>query len=159
MDIKEASKTLKLSYLRENHEEILEEAKNLKLSNREFLELYLEREIEKRQNNGITRRIKNAKFTNKKFIEDFDKSKYSLEINNKFEYLEKLKFIDNKENLILIGTPGCGKTHYATALGIKACIKGKTVLFTSVPNLVIELQEAMSKSQITNYKRDLKNMT
>lgn len=47
MDIKEASKTLKLSYLRENHEEILEEAKNLKLSNREFLELYLEREIEK----------------------------------------------------------------------------------------------------------------
>lgn len=153
MDIREASKILKLSYLRENHEEILEEAKNLKLSNREFLELYLEREIEKRQNNGITRRIKNAKFTNKKFIEDFDKSKYSLEINNKFEYLEKLKFIENKENLILIGTPGCGKTHYATALGIKACIKGKTVLFTSVPNLVIELQEAMSKSQITNYKK------
>ncbi|KAF1124193.1 ATP-binding protein [Streptococcus agalactiae] len=153
MDIKEASKTLKLSYLRESYEEILEESRNLKLSNREFLELYLEREIEKRQNNGITRRIKNAKFTNKKFIEDFDKSKYSLEINNKFEYLEKLKFIDNKENLILIGTPGCGKTHYATALGIKACIKGKTVLFTSVPNLVIELQEAMSKSQITNYKK------
>lgn len=153
MDIKEASKTLKLSYLRENHEEILEEAKTLKLTNREFLELYLEREIEKRQNNGITRRIKNAKFTNKKFIEDFDKSKYSLEINNKFEYLEKLKFIDNKENIILIGTPGCGKTHYATALGIKACMNEKSVLFTSVPNLVIELQEAMSKSQITNYKK------
>lgn len=153
MNIKEASKTLKLSYLRENHEEILEEAKNLKLTNREFLELYLERELERRQNNGITRRIKNAKFTNKKFIEDFDKSKYSLEINNKFEYLEKLKFIDNKENIILIGTPGCGKTHYATALGIRACMNEKTVLFTSVPNLVIELQEAMSKSQITNYKK------
>lgn len=153
MDIKEASKTLKLSYLRENHEEILEEAKNLKLTNREFLELYLERELERRQNNGITRRIKNAKFTNKKFIEDFDKSKYSLEINNKFEYLEKLKFIDNKENIILIGTPGCGKTHYATALGIRACMNEKSVLFTSVPNLVIELQEAMSKSQITNYKK------
>lgn len=153
MDIKEASKTLKLSYLRENHEEILEEAKNLKLTNREFLELYLEREIEKRQSNGITRRIKNAKFTNKKFIEYFDKSKYSLEINNKFEYLENLKFIENKENVILIGTPGCGKTHYATALGIKACMNEKSVLFTSVPNLVIELQEAMSKSQITNYKK------
>lgn len=153
MNIKEASKTLKLSYLRENHEEILEEAKKLKLTNREFLELYLERELERRQNNGITRRIKNAKFTNKKFIEDFDKSKYSLEINNKFEYLEKLKFIDNKENIILIRTPGCGKTHYATALGIRACMNGKSVLFISAPNLVIELQEAMSKSQITNYKK------
>ena len=63
-------------------------------------------------------------------MEDFDKSKYSLELNKKFEYLETLKFVDNKENIILIGTSGCGKTHYATALGIKACIVGKNVLFT-----------------------------
>lgn len=86
-------------------------------------------------------------------MEDFDKSKYRLELNKKFEYLETLKFVDNKENIILIGTSGCSKTHYATALGIKACIVGKNVLFTSVPNLVIELQEAMSKNQITSYKK------
>ena len=48
--------------------------------------------------------------------------------------------------------------HYATVLGIKVCIAGKNVLFTSVPNLVIELQEAMSKNQITNYKKNLKNI-
>lgn len=72
------------------------------------------------------------------------------------EYLETLKFVDNKENIILIGTPKCGKTHYATALGIKECIAGKNVLFTSFPNLVIELQEAMSKNQITNYNKKLK---
>lgn len=153
MNIKEISSELKLSYLRECYEELLEEALNLKLSNKEFLLLYLEREYERRKNNGVSRRIRYAKFTNKKFLEDFNKTKYSLDLNKKFEYLEKLKFIDNKENIILMGTPGCGKTHYATALGIKACIEGKNVLFTSVPNLIIELQESMSKNQLTLYKR------
>lgn len=153
MDIKEITKILKLSYLRENYENIIEEGENLKLTNREFLNLYLEREIERRENNGITRRIKNAKFINKKFLEDFDKSKYSKEINDKFTYLEKLTFIENKENIILIGTPGSGKTHYATGLGIKACMHGKNVLFTTVPNLIIEIQESMSRSELTYYKR------
>ena len=153
MNIKEASNILKLSYLRESYEDLIEESSNLNLSNEDFLKLFLEREVERRKNNGIARRIRNAKFINKKFLEDFDKTKYSLELNKKFEYLETLKFIDNKENIIMIGTPGCGKTHYATALGIKACMTGKNLLFTSVPNLVIELQEAMSKNQITNYKR------
>lgn len=153
MNIKEASNILKLSYLRESYEDLIEESSNLNLSNEEFLKLFLEREVERRKNNGIARRIRNAKFINKKFLEDFDKTKYSLELNKKFEYLETLKFIDNKENIIMIGTPGCGKTHYATSLGIKTCMKGKNVLFTSVPNLVIELQEAMSKNQISNYKK------
>ena len=86
-------------------------------------------------------------------MEDFDKSKYSLELNKRFEYLETLKFVDNKENIILIGTPGCGKNHYATDLGINACIVGKNVLFPSVPSLIIELQEAMNKNQITSYNK------
>lgn len=153
MDIIEITNTLKLSYLRENYEAILEEGENLKLSNREFLNLYLEREVERRKNNGINRRIRNAKFVNKKFLEDFDKSKYTKDLNDKFTYLEKLSFIENKENVILIGTPGCGKTHYATGLGIKACIHGKNVLFTTVPNLIIEIQESMSRSELTYYKR------
>ena len=52
-----------------------------------------------------------------------------------------------------MGTPGCGKTHYATALGIRACMNEKNVMFSSVPNMVIELQEAMSRNQVTVYKR------
>jgi DNA replication protein DnaC len=48
---------------------------------------------------------------------------------------------------------GAGKTHYSIGLGIKACLNGKSVLFKSVPNLIIELKEAMSMSQLTSYKR------
>ena len=71
----------------------------------------------------------------------------------KFEQLETLNFIENKENIILIGTPGSGKTHYSIGLGIKACLEGKSVLFVSVPNLIIELKEAMSQNRLNQYKR------
>ena len=46
-----------------------------------------------------------------------------------------------------------GKTHYATALGMKACLENMKVLFISVPNLIIELKEAMSHNKITRYKK------
>ena len=66
MEIKEACKILKLSYLRESYEDLIEESSNLNLSNEDFLNLFLEREVEKRKNNGIARRIRKAKFINNK---------------------------------------------------------------------------------------------
>lgn len=74
MNIKEISNELKLSYLRECNGILLEEVSNLGLSNEEFLLLYLERKLEIRKNNGVTRRIRYTKFVNKKFLEDFDKN-------------------------------------------------------------------------------------
>ena len=71
----------------------------------------------------------------------------------KFEELETLEFIRNKENIILIGTPGAGKTHYSIALGTAACMKGHSVLFASIPNLVVELKETMSNNQLSSYRK------
>ena len=93
----------------------------------------------------------------KKYLADFDRAKYAHEFERKFTEFETLNFISNKENIILIGTPGAGKTHYATALGIAACLKSHSVLFVSVPNLIIELKEAMSSHQITIYHRKFEN--
>jgi len=152
MTIKEMAKNLKLSYLY-NCEEVLTEAKQLKLTNEEFLKTLLEREIQQRKNNGIIKRLREAKFPLKKYLEDFDKSKYDKDLVDKFEMLETLDFIRTKENIILIGTPGAGKTHYAIGLGIKACMKGLSVLFASTPNLIIEIKEAMSQNALTTYKK------
>ena len=79
-------------------------------------------------------------------------SHFKEDIKKKFKELETLDFIESKENVILMSNPGMGKTHYASALGIKACLENKKVLFISVPNLIIELKEAMSQNQITRYK-------
>lgn len=150
--IQTLSRELKLSYLQMHVDVLLSEANQLNLTHKEFLECYLERELEQRKNNGIQRRLRSAKFPINKHLEDFDRSKYKNEFRSTFDALETLEFIHKKENLILIGTPGCGKTHYSIALGMKAITQGCSVLFVSVPNLVIELREALSKHQLNVYK-------
>jgi DNA replication protein DnaC len=149
----ELGRSLKLSYIQSNSEDLIKESNHTSPSYEEFLELYLSREVECRRNNGIKRRLRSAKFPVNKYLEDFDRSKYKSEFRAKFDELETLRFIENKENIILMGSPGSGKSHYGTALGIKAILEGKTALFVSVPNLVIELREALSKHQLNVYKR------
>lgn len=151
--IKEQSSLLRLSYTRQCTEEILKEAKQLKYNHHDFLEDLLSKEVEHRRSNGIKSRVRGARFPQKKYLEDFIVSRFNKEIRDKFEELETLDFIRNKENVILMSNPGMGKTHYATALGMKACLENMKVLFISFPNLVIELKEAMSKNQITQYKK------
>ena len=153
MNIKEMCGILKLSYIGNNYEEEIIEAKQTNLEFEDFLTKILRQEMIQRKENGILKRIREAKFPYKKYLEDFDRKIYKKEFEAEFKELETLNFIDKKENIILIGTPGAGKTHYAIALGIKACMEGKSVLFASVPNLIIELKEAMSKSQLSVYKR------
>lgn len=153
MLIKEMASKLKLPYIKENHESIIKQATQTSMAYDEFLLSILENEYELRKSNGIARRLRLAKFPIKKYLEDFDRSKYIVELRKKFNDLETLQFIEKKENIILIGAPGVGKTHYSIGLGVNACLQGKSVLFKSVPNLIIELKEAMSSSQLTSYKR------
>lgn len=150
--IKELSKDLRLSYIRKNYDEHLQIAKQTNQDHEEFLQKLLLNERNQRRNNGIKRRIRLAKFPQKKFLEDFEVSHFKEDIKKKFKELETLDFIESKENVILMSNPGMGKTHYASALGMKACLENKKVLFISVPNLIIELKEAMSQNQITRYK-------
>ncbi|MDI9412881.1 MAG: IS21-like element helper ATPase IstB [Bacillota bacterium] len=153
MDITKLAYELRLPYIRENHKMLLDEANHTKMGYQEFLQTLLEHEFIQRKENGIKNRLRNARFPTKKYLEDFDPSKYGTEIRAKFKELNTLDFITAKENIILIGSPGSGKTHYATALGIKACMEAMNVLFVSVPNLIIELKEAMSLNQLNTYKR------
>lgn len=151
--IRENAKTLKIGYLNANMESFIKEMKELAKEPEEVIEELLEREVIKRRENGILRRIKNAKFTNKMYLEDFKKEDYPTEVRRKLKTLETLEFMDKNENIILIGSPGCGKTHFATALGLKACMEGKTVYFTTVPNLILETKENLSRNGLMNYKK------
>lgn len=157
MQVKELAIELKLPYIKENYQSLINEAIHTKMEYSDLIITLLEREFELRKQNGVRNRLHTAKFPIKKYLEDFDRSKYDAGFKKKFDELETLQFIQNKENIILIGSPGSGKSHYATGLGIKACLQGKTVLFTSVPNLIIELKEAMSLNQLNSYKKKFEN--
>jgi DNA replication protein DnaC len=153
MGIKELAANLKLPYIRDNWQQFADEARQTKQDYAAFIESLFEREWQRRLENGQARRIKEAKFPIKKYLVDFKRDKYDDVFRPKFEELETLEFIKNKENIILIGTSGAGKTHYSIALGIAACMAGKNVLFASVPNLVTELKETMSNNQMSSYRK------
>jgi|SRR5690554_2791347 len=113
MKINELAFELKLPYIRQNFQMLLDEANHTKMSYQEFLQTVLEQEVILRKENSLKTRLRRAKFPIKKYLEDFDTSKYVAEIRAKFDELSTLEFISNKENIILVGSPGCGKTHYA----------------------------------------------
>ena len=54
----------------------------------------------------------------------------------------KGEYLDKRENLILVGASGTGKTHLATALGMAACLAGKKVRFSRMTELITTLIEA-----------------
>jgi len=65
------------------------------------------------------------------------------------------EYIENRESVIFIGQPGTGKTHLATALGIKACQMGKKVRFFRVSELITQLLEAREEKQLLRMKKSL----
>jgi len=152
MDIKELTGPLQLAYIGRNFDLLVEEATHTKMSHTKFMIGALAKELEQRTGNRVQRRIKEARFPYRKYLVDLDLDEYEDDIRSEIEELASLDFIDVKENVILIGNSGRGKTHLAIGLGIAACLADKRVLFTNVPNLVIELKEAMSRNAVTAFR-------
>ncbi|TPR56910.1 IS21-like element helper ATPase IstB [Enterococcus sp. OL5] len=153
MSINTLTKHLKLSHIRKNYPQAIQEALNLSESYEEFLEKLLQAEFENRKSNRIQRLITGSKLSNRVTFDDYLTAHLDPKLRKKITELKELRFIEQKENLILIGNSGVGKTYLANTLGMEAYLAGKSVLFISIPNLVIELKEAMSANQLTYYKR------
>lgn len=93
-------------------------------------------------------RIKMAHFPFKKTLEEFDFS-FQPSIDKKtINTLASLKFIYNKENVILLGPPGVGKTHLAIALGIEALRGRIPVYFITAAEILQKLRKAMQDGEL-----------
>jgi len=108
--IQELASLLKLTYTRDNAEDLIKQAQRTGQDMHSFLTMLLTAETERRAGNGNTRRIREAHFPIKKYLVDFDRGRYDAAFLPKFQELETLKFIENKENIILIGTSGAAQT-------------------------------------------------
>lgn len=120
-----------------------------------FLLQLAERELLDREARAAERRLKAARFPSLKTLENFDfKAQPSL---NKLlvNQLMRGEYIVQRESIILIGQPGTGKTHLATAFGIKACQMGKKVRFFRVCDLITQLLEAREEKQLLRMKKSL----
>jgi len=152
MNVKELTAPLQLAYIGRHFEQLVKEAVHTRMPHGEFMMDALSKELEQRKGNRVQRRIKEARFPCRKHLVDLDLDEYGDDVRGEIEELAHLDFITDKENVVLIANSGRGKTHLAIGLGIAACLADKRVLFTNVPNLVIELKEAMSRNAVTAFK-------
>lgn len=110
-----------------------------------FLTGIMELALKERRNRKVERLIKRAKFPSAKTLEGYDFSPITFPEGLDREDLLSLDFIEKKENLLLIGAVGTGKTHLSIALGVKACIKGYDVKFYRTVDLANELMDKYRK--------------
>ena len=121
----------------------------------EFLATALRTEITTREENRKARLVKRAKFPIYKTFEGYEYRCVKLPPALTREELENVSFIDAKQNLVLYGPVGIGKTHMAIAAGVNACMKGYKVRFFTVTELVLKLAEARRTGTLERFRRDL----
>ncbi len=146
-------KELRISGIRNNLKEKIDEANRENKTYEDFLCDIFKRAYDVRKENGRKNRIRNAKFPYKKYIEDLVIEDLPSDARNKLKVLNSLEFIENGQNVILAGNPGTGKTHMAIGLGIKACNKGYKVLFTTVASLINQLKESRSEKSLRTMEK------
>jgi len=146
-------KKLKMPQAAKTYESLAREAGDNNLSYEEYLLGVLEQEIHQRENNRIQRGIKQAAFPVIKTLENFDfKAIPSL---NKPRVLKLMQgeYIRKKENIILVGSSGVGKTHIAIALGYEACRQGLRVKFYTAAGLINELLAAQQEYRLNRLEK------
>lgn len=114
----------------------------------QFLLSLLEAEKQFREENRRKSQVRRAGFPQLKYLEDLNRKQLPEDIAIVLPELESLEFITKAQNVVLAGNPGTGKTHIAIGLGIKACLKGYSVLFTSVPHLLTQIRECQSEKRL-----------
>jgi DNA replication protein DnaC len=146
-------KKLKMPQAAKVYESMAREAANNNLDYEEYLLGVLEQEIHQRENNRIQRGIRQAAFPVIKTLENFDfKVIPSL---NKPKVLKLMQgdYIRKKENIILVGSSGVGKTHIAIALGYEACRQGLRVKFYTAAGLINELLAAQQEYRLSRLEK------
>ena len=146
--IEEMLRSFRLIDIIDNLEDQIKVAVDKNLSHREFLENLLNIERLGKKERLKNRNIKSARFEKIVTLEEFDFS-FQKSINmNQIKELGTLKFMEKKENIILIGPNGVGKSHISSAIGLKACEEGKRVLFTTATVLVDDLERAYKENKL-----------
>ena len=139
---------LKLSGIRDQLDNLLDEAARANLSARETLMLLCEREIARKDHRRIDMALKLAHFPAVKELAGFDFDAQPSVDPKQIRDLAAARWIANGENVLLLGPPGVGKTHLGIALGREAILAGYTVQFTTAMALVAGLVKAQAEKRL-----------
>ena len=144
---------MNLLFMRDHFEELAGKAAEGQWSHVDYLTRLVQGEADRRQDRSRLQRIKNAHFPVIKTLDQFDFT-WPGKINRlAVQNLFRLKFIEDKGNVILVGTVGLGKSHLATALGYAAADAGYTVRFTTAIDAINKLSAAQAAGRFASELR------
>jgi len=151
-------KQLRLPAVGRHYQEVARQAVQGNFSYEAFLLALVELEAQQREENAHQKRLRMARFPVLKSLDQFDFT--ALPSLNKARVLDLAQgsYLDKRENLILMGNSGTGKTHLATALGLLACQQGRKVRFFTAAGLINLLTEAQAGLRLSHLERSLSQM-
>jgi DNA replication protein DnaC len=135
---------LKLPVIRRNALDLSRQAAREGWDPLRYLSRLIEMEARSRHDKAAARRVRAARFPVLKTLDNFDWHWPKKIARQAIESLLEGRFIESKENVILLGNPGLGKTHLATAIGYAAALAGRSVLFANTIEVVHRLQAAVA---------------
>ena len=135
----------KMEMLRLNHtsgllSELLDEATRSKVSALEFLEKVVTLEVQAREESRISTSLKVSGLPKGMHLDNFDYLFQPSVEKSKIEHLALCDFVRQRENVLLFGQPGVGKTHLAVALGVRAIELGYSVIYYTMEELLLQLK-------------------
>jgi DNA replication protein DnaC len=151
-------KRLKLPAILRFYQELARQAVEANQTYEGYLLALVEAEVQQRDENAHKKRIKTARFPVLKTLDQFDFSAVATLNKAKVLGLAQGDYIEKKENLVLMGNSGTGKTHLAVALGVCACQGGKNVRFYTAAGLINQLMECQAALRLSQLERSLSRM-
>lgn len=148
--------TERLSGILQSLDERLKYANDKSLSYVQLLDLLFEDEANSRASNNLKKRLHKAKFPADKTIEGFDFAAQPSIDKRRINDALTCQFIEQKQNIVFIGTPGTGKSHLSIAIAKNAVLKGYRALFTTVTDLLNKLHTAKADN---SYHKKLEDYT
>jgi len=123
-----------------------------------YLLRLVERELLDREKRAAERRIKDAIFPVIKTIDTYDFSAQPSINEALVRELLRGEYLDKRENVLVIGNPGTGKTHLVCALAFSACAQGRTVPFHTAADLVTQLVECREEERLQRLHKQLQRL-
>lgn len=152
--VKQALLSLRLKAMADILEDTLKKAQTDNLSATDILYILASQEIAARQQRLVKTRISQARLPVVKTLDAFDFS-FPKSINKSLILnLCDLHFVDQKQNVIIMGPPGTGKTHLALALGYQACLQTIKTRFTTAINLINQLSASLADNSLLKAMKD-----
>lgn len=147
-EIKSCLKSLHMPTVKEIYKETAEYAATEKITHEEYLLILLEKEKEVRYNNRIGRLLKQSDLDIDKTIDNFNLKRLSPKLNMQVQAIRQGHFLKNKENILVFGNPGSGKTHLLSAIAQEQIMNDGIRIKCTTCSLLVQ--------ELLNAKRELK---